>query len=83
MLVPIGDEMVDERASAILMGEAVRASRGKLDVGAFLKRPRGQCEGTLSEAVLVACAERPRGFGFLTGDDRLRRAAEAEGFAVS
>jgi predicted nucleic acid-binding protein len=33
-------------------------------------------------AALIACSERPRGFGFLTGDDRLKAAAEAEGFVV-
>lgn len=33
-------------------------------------------------AALVACEERPHGFGFLTGDQRLREAAEAEGFAA-
>jgi predicted nucleic acid-binding protein len=33
-------------------------------------------------AALVACEERTRGFGFLTGDRRLREAADAEGFAV-
>jgi predicted nucleic acid-binding protein len=33
-------------------------------------------------AALVACRERTRGFGFLTGDRRLRDAAAAEGFRV-
>jgi predicted nucleic acid-binding protein len=34
-------------------------------------------------ASLVVCQERTRGFVFLTGDRRLRDAAEAEGFAVN
>lgn len=33
-------------------------------------------------AALVACGEDPQGFSFLTGDDRLREAAEREGFDV-
>ncbi len=33
-------------------------------------------------AALIACSERPRGFWFLTGDERLRAAAVAEGFSV-
>lgn len=33
-------------------------------------------------AALVACAERPTGWHFRTGDLRLRSAAEAEGFLV-
>lgn len=33
-------------------------------------------------AALVATGERPQGFAFLTGDVRLRSAAEAEGFTV-
>lgn len=33
-------------------------------------------------AALVSCGEDPHGFSFLTGDDRLRLAAEREGFDV-
>jgi len=33
-------------------------------------------------AALVACEERPAGFSFLTGDERLGEAAENEGFAL-
>jgi predicted nucleic acid-binding protein len=34
-------------------------------------------------AGLIVCKERTRGFTFLTGDHRLRDAAEAEGFSTS
>jgi len=33
-------------------------------------------------AGLIVCEERTRGFRFLTGDQRLREAAESEGFSV-
>lgn len=33
-------------------------------------------------AGLAACQEKTRGFTFLTGDERLREAAEAEGFST-
>jgi predicted nucleic acid-binding protein len=34
-------------------------------------------------AALMVCEEQTRGFTFLTGDQRLKEAAEAEGFSIS
>ena len=45
--------------------------------------PLRAAEALQLAAALVASRERPETMAFLTGDQRLRSAAEAEGFAAS
>jgi hypothetical protein len=58
--------------------ESVRERAGRL----LAVHPLSAADALQLAAALVAVDERPRGFGFVTLDDRLAAAAVREGFAL-